>query len=64
MVGIETINKCMHKSSARVSDYHNSSASELFDLVLGDPEALDKVRHDQNGSKAASRLVRVHLSYV
>ena len=53
MVGIDKINKCMHKSSARVSDYHNSSASELFDLVLGDPEALDKVRHDQSASRLA-----------
>ena len=28
-----------------------------FDLTLGDPEALDKIRHDQNRSRAASRLV-------
>ena len=40
-----------------LSDDQAGSPLDPFDLTLGDPEALDRVRHDQNRSRAASRLV-------
>ena len=43
------------------SDATKGEELDPFDLTLGDPEALDKIRHDQNQSRAASRLAFLSL---